>query len=343
MLPYEEETLWQAVAACDEAYDGAFFYGARTVGVYCRASCKSRTPLRKNIVFFETAAQAEAAHFRPCKRCRPDLLAYEPVRALAEQAKALIDGGFHARTRLTEDMRRLGVSPNRLAAVFKQTYGIPPLTYLHQRRLAYAKDLLAQSPLPILEVAYATGFESLSAFYAFFKKQTGLTPKEYQGDAREAAPMHAIHPLETPVGRLGIVEADGAIAYLLFPDDARMADCAVRETALTREAAAQLCAYFAGERRRFALPLRLAGTPFQNAVWRALQGIPYGETRSYQAIAAQAGAPKAARAVGMANHRNPLPILVPCHRVVGADGRLTGYAGGLDIKQALLALERRHA
>lgn len=139
--------------------------------------------------------------------------------------------------------------------------------------------------------------------------------------------------IETPLGTMCLTEADGFITAL------RWGRGACDNTPLLRKAERQLSEYFSGTRRRFDLPLAPQGTPFQRAVWQALTKIPYGETRSYGEIAAQLGKPGAARAVGMANHRNPIPVIIPCHRVIGADGSLTGYAGGTENKAVLLALE----
>ena len=180
----DADTMWQAAVACDKAYDGKFFYAVKTVGVYCRPSCKSRTPLRKNVCFFSSGQEAEQAGFRPCKRCRPDLLDYAPMADLAGQAKELIDGYFRERERLIGAMKQLGVSANHLAVVFKQQYGLPPMDYLNQKRAEHAKRLLAETDMAIIDVAYDIGFDSLSAFYIFFKKQAGTTPKAYRADAK---------------------------------------------------------------------------------------------------------------------------------------------------------------
>lgn len=147
---------------------------------------------------------------------------------------------------------------------------------------------------------------------------------------------------ESPIGPLGVGEEDGAITLILFAGQQPPEGYREGETPLLEEAWAQLERYFAGELRQFSLPLAPAGTPFQQAVWRALEEIPYGETRSYGEIAGWVGRPKASRAVGAANHRNPIPIVIPCHRVIGAGGTLTGYGGGLDRKRLLLDLERQN-
>jgi len=148
---------------------------------------------------------------------------------------------------------------------------------------------------------------------------------------------------ETVIGTIGITDNGSAITHLFFASEATSPDARLAETPLAKEVALQLTEYFSGTRKSFTLPLAPAGTPFQQRVWQALQQIPYGETRSYKEIASSIGQPAACRAVGMANNKNPLAILIPCHRVIGANGKLVGYAGGLNLKETLLSLERQHA
>jgi methylated-DNA-[protein]-cysteine S-methyltransferase len=152
--------------------------------------------------------------------------------------------------------------------------------------------------------------------------------------------MKSLFFYEYPIGRLGIAEEDGAIPYVFFPGTKTLPDYGTAETPLIKRAAGQLGEYFAGKRKEFDLPLALKGTDFQVAVWKAMQDIPCGKTRSYRDIATLIGRPKACRAVGMASNRNPIVIIVPCHRVLGQDGSLTGYGGGLPVKQYLLELEK---
>ncbi len=142
------------------------------------------------------------------------------------------------------------------------------------------------------------------------------------------------------IGRIGITEKDGKITNVYITDKELPQDMQLCETLLLKEAARQLKSYFAGELKEFSLPLEPSGTDFMKQVWTALCGIPYGKTATYGEIAGKVGRPKAARAVGLANNRNPIPIFIPCHRVIGADGSLTGYAGGLDMKKKLLDLEK---
>jgi methylated-DNA-[protein]-cysteine S-methyltransferase len=152
--------------------------------------------------------------------------------------------------------------------------------------------------------------------------------------------MKSVFYYDYPVGPVGIIEEDGAVTGVFFRDKKPPNVCAIAETPLIKKTAAQLGEYFEHRRKVFDLPLLLRGTEFQVAVWNALQSIPYGETRSYKDIAVLAGNPKACRAAGMANHRNPITIIVPCHRVIGSDGSLTGYGGGLEVKRYLLELEK---
>lgn len=179
-MHFKDNEMWRAVVDCDKNYDGQFFYAVKTVGVYCRPSCKSRTPLQKNTNYFETKEEAEESGYRPCKRCRPDLLDYAPMITLARQTKELIDDYFNKKERLGAKMKSLGVSASHLAVIFKQQYGMVPSQYLNQNRIDYAKQMLGDTEIPIIDIASDTGFDSLPSFYRFFKKQTGITPKEYR-------------------------------------------------------------------------------------------------------------------------------------------------------------------
>jgi len=178
-MKYDDNTMWQALIDCDSSYDGIFFYVVKTVGVYCRPSCKSKTPLRKNVKYYKTVKDAENDGFRPCKRCRPDLPNFEPISELAEKTKKLIDDYYDKRKRLTIEMKQLGVSANHLSVIFKKQYGIPPMEYLNKIRIEHATALLRYTDIPIIDIAMETGFDSLGAFYAFFRKNTGTTPRKY--------------------------------------------------------------------------------------------------------------------------------------------------------------------
>ena len=178
------DEMWRAVVECDRSRDGQFFYGVQTVGVYCLPSCRSKTPLRENILYFATEEDARKSGFRPCKRCRPDLPGYDPAGELADQVKGLIDGHYHEPEQLAAKMKQTGVTAGHIAFIFKQQYGLPPTRYLNGQRADQAKKLLAETAMPIIDIAGAIGFSSLPAFYRLFKKQTGMTPKAYRAMAR---------------------------------------------------------------------------------------------------------------------------------------------------------------
>lgn len=326
---------WAAITSSDPSCDGKFFYGVKSTGIYCRPSCKSKNPVRQNVLFFNSREEAELAGFRPCKRCRPDLPSYDPAAETAESAKILIDRAFADRVTLQGELNSLGVSRRRLAGLFEKRYAMSPEQYLNQVRFSHAKGMLAEGKR-ITDVAFAVGLETPSAFAVFFKKQAGISPSEYM--ARQAAEAPYCF-CQTPIGTARISEDESGIAGIRFVDWEPSLETAPANGIYLEDAAKQFQEYFAKKRRAFDVPLSLHGSEFQRTVWRQIQMIPYGETRSYQDIALCIGNPKAARAVGMANNRNPVLIMVPCHRVVGKGNRIVGYAGGIERKQFLLDLE----
>ena len=178
--------MWRAVAECDKTYDGQFYYAVKTVGVYCRPSCRSKEPLRKNVLFFASTADAEAAGYRACKRCRPDLDGYAPAAELAERAKNLIDEYYAEKERLAAEISNLGISESRLSVIFKRQYGVSQISYKNKKKFDYACGLLAETNIPIIDVAGDIGFDSLSAFYTFFKKYSAVTPKAYRAAAQRS-------------------------------------------------------------------------------------------------------------------------------------------------------------
>lgn len=174
------EEMWQAVANNDASYDGIFFYAVKTTGIYCRPSCKSKLPKRENLDFFCTAAEATAAGFRPCKRCRSDLLDYQPSKEIAENAKRLLDDSFRVKIELNRDLRALGISGRRMSEIFKSEYGVTPSEYINNLRLEEAKRLLTATRDDIIDISYSVGFGGISSFYRFFKNGTGLSPAAFR-------------------------------------------------------------------------------------------------------------------------------------------------------------------
>ena len=334
----DDKQKWTAILNNDKSFDGRFFYAVTTTGVFCRPSCASKAPLEQNVQFFDTVQQAQEAGFRPCKRCRPDLAAHDPALEIAEKAKAEIERSFSQRDLLSGELDGMGLSSHRLTEIFQAQYGLTPAAYADRLRLQAAKERLDGSGNSVLEIALSLGFESVSSFYGFFHRHAGLAPGSYRHLQRRAEKQPGFL-YELSFGKTVIAAEGPNVTVIKFTDgvglQALHGSCA--ETDL---AARQLEEYFAGRRRDFDFPILPAGTPFQQQVWRALREIPYGQTVSYGGLAARIGNPKASRAVGMANNKNPLMVVVPCHRVLGANGALVGYAAGLEIKERLLRLER---
>lgn len=338
-----EEEKWHAAIRNDETADGVFYYAVKSTGVFCRPTCKSRRPVRENTLFFDTAEEAIAAGFRPCKRCRPELADYQPLREITREAKRLIELYPFEKERLMEVLGGLGISNRRLAQLYQQEYGMTPVAYADRLRVEAAKERLRGTEDSITDIAYALGFESLSAFFALFRKHTGSTPREFRSGWDRPEYGDATYGVyDTELGQFTIVCSGDTITAVRF--GVKHISCEKEQKSpCTDKAARQIGEYIAGSRKQFTVQLAPAGTAFQMRVWDELRKIPYGETRSYKEIAQAIGQPGASRAVGMANNKNPLPLFIPCHRVIGADGKLSGYAGGVQMKGRLLELERRNS
>jgi len=171
---------WEAVVQCDSSYDGMFFYGVKTTGVFCRPSCKSKEPLRNNVEFFDNIEQAYFNGLRPCKRCRPDLIEFKPMLDLIERAKCIFDTYFDDRHKLRAEIKALGISQNHLIRLFRQEFHKTPLEYTNNMRVEKAMKMISTMDTNIADIALQCGFGSLSTFYVLFKKQVGLVPKEYR-------------------------------------------------------------------------------------------------------------------------------------------------------------------
>lgn len=178
-----EDEKWKASLACDTAYDGQFFYGVKTTGIFCRPSCKSKSPKRENVVFFDTAEQARTHGLRPCKRCRPDLLEFEPQKEAAEKIKHAYELFFADSSSLHKELKNLGLNRNRITQLFQLHFQKTPVEYLNELRISRAKNLLVNTQDNILQIALQSGFESLSTFYTQFRKVAGVSPKEYRAAA----------------------------------------------------------------------------------------------------------------------------------------------------------------
>lgn len=341
-LPSEGE-LYHAVVERDTRYDGTFVLAVRTTGIFCRPGCPARTPLRKNVEFFNSARDALAHGYRPCLRCRPMVPrggAPEPMKTLLAEVDA--DPGTRLRDR---DLRERGLDPVAVRRWFRRQHGMTFHAYQRARRLASALSHLSRGA-PVTHAAFDSGYDSVSGFQDALKTLTGRSPAR----SRDAIVVN-LAQVATPLGPMLLGATQDAVCLLEFTDRPMMETQLKRlETRLdcvfvpgpnpvTAAMEEELAQYFAGELKAFTTPLLTPGTPFQQAVWTGLREIPYGETRSYGEQARALGSPTAVRAVAGANGDNRIAIVIPCHRVVGADGSLTGYGGGLGRKRFLLELE----
>jgi AraC family transcriptional regulator, regulatory protein of adaptative response / methylated-DNA-[protein]-cysteine methyltransferase len=339
-----EREMRRAFFGADATYDGIFVTGVRTTGVFCRPSCSARKPKPENVEFYESARDALFAGFRPCKRCRP-LEANGKPAAWVARLLARVERDASERLPASE-LRRMGIDPARARRYFLKTYGMTFQAYCRAARLHRAFQRIKEGE-KVHAVAADSGYESESGFRAAFEKQFGTAPAS--SSARDAV---ALAWIETPVGPMLAGATREAICLLEFTDrrmlETQLAILRKRfgrglapgTNALIVRLKRQLEEYFSGRRQHFELPLAYPGTPFQQRVWSALLDIPYGETCSYQQLATRIDNPGAVRAVGQANGMNRIAIVIPCHRVVNANGSLGGYGGGLWRKQRLLDLER---
>ena len=334
----------------DVSYDGVFYLGVRTTGIFCRPSCPARKPLARNVEYFATVREAVFAGYRPCKRCHP---LEATGRAPAWVAELLARVERAPAERVTDgELRRMGVEPARARRYFQTNYGMTFHAYARGRRLARAFEQL-RGGAELDRVALGSGFESHSGFRDAFARTFGDAPGRSLA-ARGGGPAGVVTLawVESPLGPLVAGATDDGVCLLEFTDR-RMLEAQLESVRRHFGAAAvpgthplldrlreELAAYFAGTLRRFTVPLVYPGSEFQTRVWEALLRIPYGETRSYEALAVELGRAGAQRAVGHANGLNRIAIVIPCHRVVNKDGKLGGYGGGLWRKQRLLELER---
>jgi AraC family transcriptional regulator of adaptative response/methylated-DNA-[protein]-cysteine methyltransferase len=341
------DVMYRAVVRHDPAFEGIFFVGVATTGIFCRPTCRVKTPRRENVEFFPTPSAALHAGYRPCRRCQP-LDRGRNAPHLVRELLAAVEGDPGSRWRDT-DLARRGIDPSTARRTFKRYCGMTFHAYHRARRMGLALAGVRQGK-SMLDLQLDHGFESGSGFRTAFARHLGAAPSRASGVDCLYAQW-----FETPLGAMLALADDRGLALLEFVDRRGLErELEVLQRRLKRrilpgahrylaQVGEELAGYFGGRNLVFATPLALAGSAFQQAVWHALQAIPPGTTRSYAQIAAAVGRPSAVRAVGRANGDNRLCLILPCHRVIGADGALTGYGGGLWRKQWLLDHERRHA
>ena len=337
----------RASTAKDASYDGVFYVAVNTTGIFCRPSCPSR-PKLENVEFFSSVKECLFAGYRPCKRCHPLEANGTPpgwVKDLISRVEASSDSRLKA-----ADLRDLGITPERARRWFQQHYGMSFTAWCRGNRLAGAFMKIRKGS-SLDDASFDSGFESLSGFRDAFERAFGQPP----GQSRQDGERVVVTILDSPLGPLLAGANDQGVVLLEYTDRRmlehnlksvrRRFDCGVvpGQHPLLERLREELEEYFRGERKEFTLPLASRGTAFQDKVWRELRRIPHGETISYDELAIRIGQPTAQRAVARANGMNYVCILIPCHRVIGKDGSLTGYGGGLWRKRLLLELERTGA
>ena len=346
------EEMWEAVCHGDRSRDGNFLYAVKSTGIVCRPSCPSRKPRRENTVFFRDFAEARDQGFRPCKRCRPDLgPGFDPRGEKVEEAEHILLSRFEEPGILGDLPGLVGLTRLHLDRLFKSERGRTTSTFLSALRVEKARERMSAEPhAETADIAFSVGFRSLSCFYAAFREISGQPPRLF----RDSLSAGSKDPCEiswdlVPAGAwtLSVAVREGKLCKVAV--DANDWEAFAAGLACKRDpdactvAVGQLAEYFRGTRKAFSIPLENRGTPFSLRVRKALESIPYGQTRSYGEIAATLGIPGAARAIGQANSKNPLPVIIPCHRVLGGDGRLVGYKGAnTAFKRYLLDLEKEN-
>ena len=358
---------WQQVLARDERADGQFFYAVKSTKIYCRPSCPSRRPARKNVSFFPTAVAAEQAGFRACKRCEPDRATPrpDPQASLIATATEYLTEHAAERTRLADLAKATGVGRLTLLRGFRRVLGVSPGEFAKAQRVARFKDALrpaphvaAPTPQPtppapakrITDAIYEAGFGSSSRLYESSGQSLGMTPRTMRQGG--AGLVIRYTTAASPLGRMLVAATPSGVCAIAFGrDDAELlADLRTRFDKAQLVAAkgtsgwlADAVAFVTSQTTEHPLaatfPLDVRATAFQQRVWKALQQIPRGQTRSYGELARELGSPTAARAVGAAIGSNPVAIAIPCHRVIGQDGSLTGYHWGVERKRKLLTAE----
>ena len=343
-LTFQEK--YEVIGTQDPSYEGLFITGVKTTGIFCRPSCRARKPNIENVVFFDTANSALQHGFRPCKICKP----MEQLAETPDYIQSLI-GELHENpySRIKDsDLVERGLEPNHIRRWFKTHHQMTFQAYQRMLRinLAYQK---IQSGKSVLDSALESGYDSLSGFNESYRTIFGEPPTS-------PGKKNLIHitRFSTEIGPMFAGASSQGICLLEFTDrrmlETEFKDLRKRLNAVILpgenphlvQVERELQEYFQGIRKEFSVPLHTPGTEFQQSVWQGLRKIPYGQTRSYKEQAINLGNPNAVRAVASANGHNRIAIIIPCHRVIGSDGKLVGYGGGLHRKKWLLDFEQNH-
>jgi AraC family transcriptional regulator of adaptative response/methylated-DNA-[protein]-cysteine methyltransferase len=342
MIEPQPQNYWQAVQTRDAAFDGVFFYAVRSTRIFCRPSCPSRRPKFENVAFFEEVGEAMQAGYRPCLRCKP--LGQNLDSVLVQQATKVLESDLESSQTLKAWAEAVGVKTAVLEGAFKKVLGIGPKQYREAWRQERFKTGLKNGE-SVTRALYEAGYGSASRVYETPK--LGMTPAKYQkGGVGETIGYCIVH---TSFDWLLVAATEkGLCAVRLGDTEQELLDTLRSEFPSARlsldaghlkDYLVSILAYLDGQPLSMELPLDVQATAFQLQVWEALRRIPYGQTRSYSQVADALGKPEAVRAVARACATNPVGLVVPCHRVIGKGGKLSGYRWGLSRKQKLLQME----
>lgn len=341
----DAQTYYQALLDRNPEFEGTFFVGVKTTGIFCRPTCPARKPKFENCEFFKTAQQALIASFRPCNRCKP-LSAPGHASELIQKLVDAVENNPEKRWK-DQDFKDLSVSSETARRQFKQRFGMTFVEYARARRMGLAFKQIRQG-VPIINTQLDVGYESGSGFRDAFSKIMGCAPAK----ANTPSVILKADWIDTPLGPMCAIGDDDGLHLLEF-SDRRGLEREIERLRLRKKAAIipgqtkpiqaikeELAAYFLGTLKTFKTPIHLMGSDFQKRVWQALLEIPYGQTRSYLQQAMVVGNDKACRAVANANGANQLAIIIPCHRIINSNGELGGYGGGVMRKKWLIEHEK---
>lgn len=343
----EGEIFWHAVESKDARFNGTFFFGVSTTGIYCKPSCAARTPKRRNVVFFETPKTAEQQGFRACLRCRPDSAAAgDPQVEMALKVCQLIEDNLEENISLESLGEKMSMSPHHLQRTFKSILGITPKQYATALKIKNFKEQVNRGE-DVTGAMYEAGFGSSRALYEKAADKLGMTPAAYKGKGKGMKIGYTV--ADCDLGKMLVARTERGICSVTFGDrenelvEALEAEFSAAEIekdeSSLNEAVKAILSMLEGREKRFVLPLDVQATAFQLQVWETLRKIPYGETRSYKQVAESLGRPTASRAVARACATNPVAIVTPCHRVVRENGDFSGYRWGIQRKREILAKE----
>jgi len=346
MMNEQLDWRWKAVQSRNSEFDGAFYFGVRTTGVFCRPSCASRSPKRENVSFFANPTEAERAGFRACLRCKPTLkYSPGPAAELITKAFQILREDVDDIPTIDDLAARLDVSRGHLQKTFKAVIGLSPKEVTDMMRIENFKKNVKRAD--VTTSLYDSGFGSSRSLYEKAGEKLGMTPATYKKGGKDVAIGYTI--VDSRLGKLLVAATEKGICSVSFGEseevlrkelaDEFFAAEIARDDARLKDAVTAILKSLDGQKTILTLPLDLHATAFQMRVWSELRKIPYGETRTYAQIAEAVGNPKAVRAVARACATNPVALVNPCHRVIASDGKLAGYKWGIERKKELLDRE----